>query len=1592
MKKPVKWAIGVVSAPFLLIFLLAILLYLPPVQNWAVRNVASYISESTGMDISVSHVNLSFPLRLQVEGVKVYQPIDTIDTIGNTTHHTTENKKDTIADIDRMLVDVQLLPLLKSQVMVDELTFNRMHVNTSHFIHEARIKGNVGTLRLQAHGIDLGKEFVNVDNVLLSDSRLSVELSDTVPPDTTPSTNFWKVKVRQLKIKNTDFALHLPGDTLQLNTSLGEALARDTYLDLYKGLYQVAHLDLQRSKIAYDNYQAVLLAGKSIATAVPSPGMDFDHIALRDMTLSADSFYFCNSNIDVRIRKAQFAERSGLRVSRMAGRFVMDSVKIQLPDMYLQTPYSTLQTTLSMDMNAFAVSAPGKLTAMLRGKVGREDLMLFAGEYMPAKMRQHWPYYPLSIEGTVKGNLQYLTYDGLKVQLPTAFTLSSSGRLANLTAPSRLKADVQLDAKTYNLSFITALLDPATLKEIRIPSGIGVKGNLKADGGHYATQLAVTEGRGRMNVRASVDTKNRKDGSLDMQALAYQAKINAVNLQPHHFLPRQELYAFTGDIEAEGKGTDILSPATRMNAKVQIRKIHYSKYNTGNIHAVARVANGKVHADVDSENAYLTGRLSLDALTDTKDVQGTVVADVRQTDLFLLGLTKAPMKAAVCGHADLRSDLKEQHTLQAMFSDIAVKTEQKTYHPVDVVVDLMTRSDTTHAVADCGDFHLRMDTHGGYKKLLSRIDALQKEVMTQLHERRIDQERIRREFPLAHISLTTGRDNFISRFIEYNGYRFKSVDMNLDASPVAGLTGYVNIDSLVAQGVQLDTIRANILTRGDTIRYSARIQNNKKNPQYVFRADIDGELQERGSNIKASIYDANDQLGVKVGLAALMQENGIRVSLTDTQPVLGYKTFTANDDNYLMLGKDMRVSANLLLKASGGMGVHIYSNDENEEALQDITVGMSNFDLDKILSVIPYTPDISGIMNGDFHVVQTKENLSVASNLTVDNLVYEKCPMGNVGTDFVYMPKDDGTHAVDGILKYEGEEVATIQGTYKSEGDGYLDAKLSMNKLPLHFINGFVPDQLFGLKGSGEGELAVKGSLSKPQVDGEIYLDSVYLVSVPYGVSMRFDNDPVRIVGSQLLFENFMMYANNDSPLNIQGYLDFSDLDKMMLDIKMKAQNFLLVDAKENARSEAFGKAYVNFFGSMKGALSSLVMRGKLDVLGNTDMTYILRESELTTDTQLDELVKFTDFSSGKEEPVVRPKIEGFDMLLGMSIDESAHILCALNADKSNYIDLMGGGDLRMTYNPVDNLQLSGKYTLNNGEMKYSLPIIPLKTFTIQDGSYIEFTGDPLNPSLSITATESVKTTVNEGEGTGRTVDFLCGVKLSQTLSQPGIQFIISAPTDMTMQDELNTMSLEERGKVAITMLASGMYLSGGNTSSFTMNSALSSFLNSEINNIAGTAMRSIGLDIGMTVDNSVNAAGAIHTDYNFKFAKRFFNNRLSFSVGGQVSSGAEMENSMRNDAFFNNVEIQYRLNDGASQYIRGFYNNNTYDWLEGQIGEYGVGFKWQRKLQNFLDIFRFNTDSQTPPADRSKSPAAGTTPADSVNTSTSKAKSHGKE
>ena len=100
MKKVIKWIGIVVLIPILLCLLLTILIYLPPVQNWAVKKVAAIASEKTGMEITVGHVSLAFPLDLQLDVFKAIKQNDSLPQV-----------LDTIADEHRLVTDVRLLPL-----------------------------------------------------------------------------------------------------------------------------------------------------------------------------------------------------------------------------------------------------------------------------------------------------------------------------------------------------------------------------------------------------------------------------------------------------------------------------------------------------------------------------------------------------------------------------------------------------------------------------------------------------------------------------------------------------------------------------------------------------------------------------------------------------------------------------------------------------------------------------------------------------------------------------------------------------------------------------------------------------------------------------------------------------------------------------------------------------------------------------------------------------------------------------------------------------------------------------------------------------------------------------------------------------------------------------------------------------------------------------------------------------------------------------------------------------------------------------------------------------------------------------------------
>lgn len=1560
-RKLFKWLGIALLSPILLFVVLVILLYIPPVQNWLAQRVADYASKQTGMQISVGRISLKFPLDLAVNDFRMLKANDSIPRLN-----------DTIADVKQLVVDVRLWPLLGSQVEIDRLDFHDTKVNTDGLIASARVKGNLRHLHVESHGIDLKQQQLRVNTALLTDARVDVSLSDTVPPDTSQSQTKWKILVDELSLERSALTLHTPRDETTLRAELGDVKAKSGYFDLGTSDYRLQQFELKDGVIGYDNN-----------LEPRRQGFDANHLLLTDVNIGIDSLQYKSttrspgdslkedSRVDMQLRHCSLSEKSGARIDNLSGHVTIDNGVLKLPALTMRTPHSQLDANVQVDFNNLGESLREGLYADIDGSIGKADIMRFAGDALPRSFTSNWPDHPLTLKGLVRGNMQRMEFNHLRVNLPGTIDLQTTGYIENIAGNRPMKADLKLKGTTGNTSWLTTPYLNTAATGVNIPSGIGVDGHVTIDGGRYGGNLQLTQGGGTMTAQ----------GYFDADKQHYDATVNARQFPLQHFLPTMGLSPFSGKVRLQGTGTDIMSPHTHLTAQADIQQLTYAGQSLAGTKLNTTVSNGLINADIDSRHPLMQGKINLTASTKGGKMAGHIDADLNALDLHKLGMTDTELFTSGHIQADIDTDLKSRYRVDGTISNLYIRQKEGDYRSADIGIHLLSRPDTLNADIRTGDLHLHVAGNEGHERLISKLQHTARAFAEQMQKRTLNQAELFAMLPNLSAEIDARGNNILSHALQNKGITFRDATLRLNASPTTGINGHVAVDSFRTEDILLDTLRLQLLTQDDVLHYAGQVSNNAQNPYYTFRFLFDGEQHEHGMGLNIKLHDAHDKLAARLGMKADMDEGGMRLMLTDLQPVLAYKQFQANEDNYIYLDSGHRLSAQLMLTAPDRTGIHVYTNDDNTDALQDLTVSVQQINLGDVTSSLPFVPDIGGMLNGDFHLIQTNEHMSVSTSMDIASMIYEGTPLGDIGADFVYIPKSDGSHFVDGILMHDGEEVCALNGSYYTEGAGGLDATLGMQRFPLEMLNSFIGDGFVALKGYANGNIKVTGPVNHLDIDGDLHTESAYCTLPTYGIELRFDDKPLHINHSTLQFNDFNLYGYNDEPLVLNGSLDFRQMDNMILSLRMRASNLQLINAKETPRSEAYGKAFVNFFGTIQGRMNHLSMRGRVDLLGSTDMTYVLRDSPLTTDNRLDELVRFVDFADTTAIQPTRADMSGMDMNLTINIDEGAHIKCDLNADHSNYVDLNGGGELRLTSSAAEGMRLTGRYALSEGEMKYSLPIIPLKTFTIKDGSYIEFTGEPSNPTLNITAVEQVTTAVSDGSGGSRAVEFECGVVVTQTLQNMGLEFIIDAPEDMTASNELNTMSKEERGKVAVTMLTTGMYLADGSGSSnVNMSNALGAFLQNEINNITGKALRTIDLQFG--VDNTTDASGSLHTDYSFKFAKRFWNNRLKISIGGKVSTGAEVYN--QDNSFLDNVSFEYRLSPTSNKYVNLFYDRNSYDWIEGNVGRYGAGFLWKRKVQHFRDIFRFSTD--TPPQMPLRQPRDSTTaspvsPADTTTT-----------
>ena len=1343
--------------------------------------------------------------------------------------------------------------------------------------------------------------------------------------------------MKKVDIERSKVHLQMPGDSMRIYANLGRAALRGGAFDTGRNYYAVKTLQLQDCDVNYD-----------IPYIKPAAGIDPNHIAVKRLTLMLDTLSYNNEGVlRAGLRGLTLHEKCGLDVTRLSGSVYMDTTQLRLPALRLRTPASRIDADVAFDFKAFSAGKGGHCQAMVDASIGYDDIRTLATGYVDKAYLRALPHKPLAIKGTVSGNIDHLRLPSLTLNMPGVLQASANGYTNYVTKGWR-NGKFNFNLRTKSLAAVRQLM-PASLKQsINVPDGLSLRGKAAFNGSRYDADIKAGIGRGSLAAKAKLDVKRE---TYKVVATAHQLPIASI-------VRGVPVGPFSGSLRASGSGWDVMSPRASLTADAKVNALSYERYPLGGISVKANLRGGKAVAHFEADNPLLQGNGHIEALLGRHNYEVAVKASLPNLDLKKLGVTTDTLYFGT--DIDIKATANKAFTAYALSGSIAnnhFTTQRMSAMAKDILFDLATSRDTTTANISAGDLRLRLGAKGDIPHLGTHLARFANELQKEAKTYNIDQERLKTYLPVMAFYLDAGRDNPLYNIARMKGYSFSSAYVNLNTDPHVGMTGDARMGALNVGALLLDTIDTHIFQDSTGVQMRGLVKNGKKNPN-PLEVRMRSYVMRSGAGIELSYYDSEGERGVDVGLQAALVDGGLNIHLYPENPVLAYRNFKVNKDNYIFLGKDNSIRADVDLLADDGTGLKIYG--EPKDSVNDLTVSVNQVNLGELSAVLPYMPKLSGMLSGDVHVTDDSQHkqLSAMASLTADNFKYEDMPLGNVGIDAVYLPKTGGEHHASAFISSNGEEVLACNGTYFDRNGGTFEGDAQLHDFPLQMLNGFMAGTDVALKGIAGGDLRVNGSLDKPVINGSLDLDSAHIYSDVYGFDLRTDERALDIKDSRIIFSDYRLFSTGKEPMVLNGTFDMSDFERMRMDFAMRAKNFELINTRKKAQSMLFGKVYANYVGTLKGTTDNLSLRGKLEVLDRTDVTYILKDSPLSVDDRLHDLVQFTNFKDSTQRAQPEKAVDGgMDITMGISISDAAIFHCNLSDDGQSYVKLEGGGDMTLRMTQQGDMRMTGLFTTNSGEMKYQLPVIPLKTFQIVQGSYVQFTGDVMNPTLNIAAKERTKAVVTEDDKQ-RSVAFDVGVKITKPLNDMGLEFTIEAPEDLNIQNQLASMSAEQRGKAAVTMMATGMYMTDETMmsgSGFKANNALNAFLQSEIQNIAGSALKTIDINLG--VESGTSQTGTSTTDYSFQFAKRFWGNRISVIIGGKVSTGADATNSA--ESFINNVSVEYRLDQGATRYVKAFYDRDTQDPLEGQLTKTGAGLVLRRKTDKLGELFIFRNKSK---------------------------------
>ena len=620
-----------------------------------------------------------------------------------------------------------------------------------------------------------------------------------------------------------------------------------------------------------------------------------------------------------------------------------------------------------------------------------------------------------------------------------------------------------------------------------------------------------------------------------------------------------------------------------------------------------------------------------------------------------------------------------------------------------------------------------------------------------------------------------------------------------------------------------------------------------------------------------------------------------------------------------------------------------------------VELTFDNFDLGPLSSLLlQESPlNVSGDVDGRFTLYGLSATPYFNANLTIDSCMLNQQELGHLGVRSNWNAEMNTLN-----LMVDGKTLNATGWLGLGESDPDIDFAVTFDQFELASIAPLLATFSSRFEGQLEGELDINGTLGKPNIVGEAYIDDGALKVDLTGVTYYF-NDSIRFTNNRIRLDRFKLIDPLGNIATVDGEISHNGIDNISIDLGVQTDNMLVLSQRSG--ESFYGTMLVEATGRVSGSNEMLNISVNARTNPGSTLTVPVSDRRQVQSQDFITFVGSNDIADEEQRPQKRSGV-GFNIELDLTITPDVMLNLPMDfSELSVGVRGSGNGDLHMSLDNRMEPQVMGNYEITSGTLKLSFISLLEKTFSLEPGSNMNFQGSLPDARFDLQAVYGQRVNLSTLTGgfsavdnTEKYIQVEDIISINGTLNEPSISFDLRLPnSDASIEEEvfayIDRNSERDMLNQTISLLLLGQFYNANGT----MN---------ENTDLLGSGLSSgysmVASKMGSMVSDMVNI---VDVDFKYKAATEMTNEQVDVNISkdwgrwylestlGYGGDSRELESNANGNAVIDAL-LGYRITPMIHVYAYNRTNNNDYTRIDLPYKQ-GAGLKLTKDFDRWSEL-----------------------------------------